>query len=214
MEEDLSQQNIYEINSIVPIIHDLATPISSIEATFILMDTYKIQDKSLKTLIKTGKEALTLTKDILCTKDTLLRNLNIDGFNPRINVFKVKNALFNFSTQEDVLININLNEDILIKGKEHVFERIILNLLSNSINALAKSNKDIKTIDITDKIYKNSYVITIEDNGNGFTSKTFGIGLKVVENNLKKFFKGKLTIDSEINKYSKVNIFFTDFCKK
>lgn len=211
MDED---SRLYEIQSIVPIIHDLATPISSIEATFILMESYKISDESLKSLIKTGKEALTLTKNILTTKDSLLKNLNIEGFNPLASINKVKLALASYIQQNNITLDVNLSSEVLINGKEHVFERILLNLISNSINALNKSQKDFKCIKINDKFIKNKYIITIEDNGNGFSNKSnFGVGLNVVNNNLKKYFNSYLKIDSQLGKYTRINIFLSDFCK-
>ncbi len=208
-------KNIYEINSIVPIIHDLATPISSIEATFILMESYKIKNQDIKLLIKTGREALNLTKNILTTKDTLLKNLTITGFNSSESIIKVVSALSNYSQNEGINIKLDLDHNILIHGKEHVFQRIILNILSNSIKELSKVNKPVKEISIREEVFNDSYKLSIKDNGNGFKkSDPFGIGLNVVKDNLKTYFRGKLVIDTKLNEYTAINIYLSDFCKK
>ncbi len=140
--------------------------------------------------------------------------------NKRKELFYINNAIdsalsliFANLNDKDIKLNFNKNNNFKISGFPNEFSQVILNLLSNSKDAI--DDKSIKDGEISIKIYTNHFniIIEIEDNGGGikeeilehifepyFTTKEegngTGVGLymskMIIENNM----NGKLLVEN------------------
>lgn len=129
-----------------------------------------------------------------------------------------------------IKINVNFNNtEYYIKGNKYRLEQVILNLLSNSKDALEEKSRKLKIsyekqIDI--EAYNNEKLIFIDikDNGVGidnhkidnifepfYTSKEAnkgtGLGLSIVYGIIKEF-QGEITTESKLNEYTLMKIAF------
>ena len=92
-------------------------------------------------------------------------------------LFNIKDAINStISLQKDQLKNHNIDillnlEDVEIVGFRNEFMQVILNLISNSRDAIDDKNIN-GIIEITDKIVENSVEIDIKDNGGGIPADT------------------------------------------
>jgi signal transduction histidine kinase len=120
-----------------------------------------------------------------------------------------------------------MSRNINLKGYVSAFERIIINILINSIQALENRNNK-KAIKIYDSIINNKYYLIIEDNGcgieekmlssvfdAGFTTKNnsenLGLGLNFVKTILETKFHSKIQIKSKVNSGTIVTIEFNEY---
>jgi PAS domain S-box-containing protein len=133
-------------------------------------------------------------------------------------------------------ININFNNSVYyIKGNKYRLEQVILNLLSNSKDALEEKNKKIsssfkKNIDININSDEINVYITIKDNGIGiknqnidnifepfYTSKEAnkgtGLGLSIVYGIVKEF-QGEIFTESKLNEYTIMKMTFPKYIEK
>jgi signal transduction histidine kinase len=135
----------------------------------------------------------------------------------------------------NVEIIFNPLENISTYGDAIKFSQVVMNLVSNSIDAceMSKDNNKKKKVEIV--LWKKNKMayLTIEDNGSGikeenlekvwdpfFTTKGFdkgtGIGLSSTKNIIEKIFNGHISINTEVGKGTKFKIRFLlkDIIKK
>ena len=120
---------------------------------------------------------------------------------------------YNFS-QLGISFDLELNdEDYLVNGNESIFQQVIMNLLSNSRDAMENSEK--KIIHIESQAKENYLVISISDTGSGMSEETrkkifepfyttkevgkgTGLGMSLVYSFISDM-KGRIEIETEIN---------------
>lgn len=100
----------------------------------------------------------------------------------------------------------------IITGNNNEFSQIILNIILNAKDALIAQNQESKIITIELSTYKNSFQITIRDNGGGIkikpiesifesyvTNKDYGngIGLFIVKTIIEQKFGGEITVQND-----------------
>ncbi|OCL82112.1 sensor histidine kinase [Arcobacter porcinus] len=135
-------------------------------------------------------------------------------------------------SKENIKIKLNIKQNIELYSYYNELSHVILNILSNSKDALASlENKDDRIIKIITKAYKKYLIINILDNGGGvpkeilpkifepyFTTKYksagTGIGLYMSKMIIDKHLKGKINCKN-INQFHKGNEYtFTSFTIK
>ncbi len=134
----------------------------------------------------------------------------------------IKEVINSYPQSRNKIIKFNLNLAThlnLIKGKYSDFYRMILNLISNSYEAI--QNKGEITISTCNK--KNKILIEIKDSGIGIEEKNIrkifeenfstkqknrnaGIGLSIVKNIIDKY-EGNISVESKLNKGTTFKIF-------
>ena len=120
---------------------------------------------------------------------------------------------YNFS-QLGISFDVELNdEDYLVNGNESIFQQVIMNLLSNSRDAMENSEK--KIIHIESQAKENYLVMSISDTGSGMSEETrkkifepfyttkevgkgTGLGMSLVYSFISDM-KGRIEIETEIN---------------
>lgn len=175
--------------------HDIAKDMSVWVAK---IKTYTEYMSDVITAVK--GQAVTLSSD-----ETM--NFTIEELVKRVNILmrhELKNALINFN------IDLNGNDNIMLKGDVNSLVQVINNMISNAIQAYnGATNKDIDLIIDTDK---NNIIISISDYGMGMSKevqdKLFkemittkgkngtGLGLFMSYSTVRAHFNGNITFES------------------
>lgn len=175
--------------------HDIAKDMSVWVAK---IKTYTEYMSDVITAVK--GQAVTLSSD-----ETM--NFTIEELVKRVNILmrhELKNALINFN------IDLNGNDNIMLKGDVNSLVQVINNMISNAIQAYnGATNKDIDLIVDTDK---NNIIISISDYGMGMSKevqdKLFkemittkgkngtGLGLFMSYSTVRAHFNGNITFES------------------
>jgi C4-dicarboxylate-specific signal transduction histidine kinase len=150
------------------------------------------------------------------------KNKVIEEFNINDIIISTLNLIKRQYIKDDIEIECNLDDKIsLIKGNPFNFEQVILNLMSNSRDALDQKSKNLrdnfkKKIIITSLNNNKEIILKIEDNGIGipleaqseifhpfFTTKELGkgigLGLSIVSGIVKEI-NGKIDFESQSEK--------------
>jgi len=153
--------------------HELKTPLISIKGFANLLlkqQSHSLNKKALEYIkeIKNGCERLeNLIKKILDAAKIETNKINVvKQENDLANlVKKAVNALRGALKEREHSINLNLHDKMMIKGDEEKLLEVIENLLSNAIKYTPREGK----ISISSEIKEDKFVISIKDNGIGFT---------------------------------------------
>lgn len=176
--------------------HDLKTPlfaiIGSLNVLKILSDQNKLSKKNKKTLIMTALEEAERLNGFISDVLEMTRiesgsiRLHKRPLNPAIEVPRI---LKRFEKElEEFQVEIALNTKIKIHFDLISFERIIQNLIDNTIKFTPKNTH----ILIHDEIYEHSYRIFIKDGGRGLDT----LKLEQIFNKFERFSLGDKTLGS------------------
>lgn len=207
-----------------PMLHDLATPLSSFGIALDMMKNNKRKD--YKEIHSSALIALTQINEIISNGRDLMRN-------------KVKKTYFYPSRLLEISLQILQNEinvnrieivnnvDLKTKlwGSPSLFIRVMTNLILNAIQELHESEKERRIILLESKSIKGKVQLVIEDSGRGipkekldkifeadFTSKetetNLGFGLPFVKSTLEEHFKAYIKVDSKVDKFTRIEIEF------
>lgn len=206
-----------------PLIHDLTTPLNAVEGTLDILYKDEEFDKELFDLaresIKQMNEIIFEAKELMLGKDF------IQEFNVKIHlerVIKILSAEFCLNQVELELID-NLDNS-KVKGIVSLFERVVTNILVNAIEELKNVSYQRK-INITTYNQGKFIVLEITDNGRGipkeYWNKIFeeeyslkhsfynlGLGLPFVRSTMKYKFHGDVSLESEVDNYTKFTLLF------
>lgn len=211
-----------------PIFHDISTPLSIIKGNVELIEDDFGNKRSIKIikekLINIEKAELHIEKIINSSKEILNNNKNIEK---KINIYASIENVLSVLRSEIILKNIkminNVKKEYSIYGKINLFERVLVNLIMNSINALDSVSRK-RTISFKVKEYRDKIKLSIYDNGIGIESKylplilsenysskndsyNHGIGLLFVKDIIEKDFCGKVEVKSIYNEYTQIDLF-------
>ncbi len=188
------------------LVHDLKTPLFSINT---LIEILSIQEENPKKLEYLDKISNSLERCNIMISE-ILRDTNKNYLKIR----KIFDFIFSYLSIHNCIHSIKLCNycpDSKIKVNKIVFSRAIINLILNSYDAI--QNKENANITIKVKDYINFIIISIEDNGIGMseevlqqisTNKKFstknssGIGLNFVKTVIEEH-DGKLFVSSKKN---------------
>lgn len=214
------------------IAHEIRNPLGIIRTqSFIIKNSSEVCENTLKSLeyIDSSVERASNIIDNLLNFSKISgeerENTNIKTFIE--NILSLENKLL---TQRNISLELNCNPYTIVYINQEAMKHIIINLLSNAIDALAlydntgnyikNINENPKiTIDIFIDKEDNSLRIDFTDNGVGIKKEDFeqifnpffttkgpnkgtGLGLYIIYNEINKL-NGKIWVESELEKYTK-----------
>lgn len=205
-----------------PLLHDLATPISVFDGSLNMLKRQKKYDAELVDALIDSTEQIKLL--LSETRDLMRGNDVLQVFEANTYVQKVVKLLNNEFKKYEIDFSFRKTSEAYINGYSGLFERLIINIIVNSIEEL-KSKTENRKIDIEVKIEEKNLLVEITDNGHGinkeFADKIFsenfslkhsdhnlGLGLPFVKKMIKEKFNGDITFESEENKYTKFILIF------
>jgi len=210
------------------LVHDLATPLSSAHAAFLILENSKSY-KTSKEVLNSGKvsvesavELLSSLRDLKSAKDK--KRL----FNVSDSIDKVVKILHSKASKLKINITYCNNHGFYLKSYELIFQRVLMNIVNNSIEELAVCSKEVKQIQINVYSEEEYLIICIKDNGKGipqeFINKIYsqgystkkshmGLGLSFVYQALKTKLDGQIQIQSKNGEYTEVFLKLKGLCK-
>lgn len=220
-----SIQNVATIGRITrPLMHDLSTPISSLEGIIPLIKKYEVRKENSE-LLTLAENAVSQAKKIIVTSQDLMNNriLPDECFDPVEAIMNIVNIVQSDLTKSKIEVTFDFQDKIKLKGSTSLFERAITNILMNAIEELQECDKKEKKINILTKKDNKNFIISIKDNGKGinqelttnlfdhdYSSKDghLGLGLPFVKSIMYKYFKGEIKVLSKVNKYTQFDLIF------
>ncbi len=190
--------------------HELMTPISILQSKIenMMMDENlsDVQYLKLEELMITLRRLRKIIHSLLLISridnEQYVRN---DTINLREIINEVAEELAHRIEKENILLNIHLQEEILLKDMNR---DLIFQLFYNLINNAVKYNKPNGSVTISDTCMNNVYAVTIEDSGIGIAKEN----MEDVFNRFKKIHKGRegyglgLSIVKSIAQYHNIQI--------
>lgn len=204
--------------SLFKITHEIKNPIAVCKGYLDMLDVRNQQqvEKYIPIIKSENERLLSLLQDFLLINKSNL-DLDIMDFNMLIeDTVEKLNPLLN---ENHIKLNLDMIDDeIYINGDYNRLSQVLINLIKNSVEALALTKN--ASITISTKIKKNKYVLTLEDNGEGmseetlqkmkepfFTTKYRGSGLGVsLVYEIVEAHSGKVEYTSDYEKGTKVTI--------
>lgn len=200
------------------IFHDIINPLTVVSLNLEQLNTTECPDLSTsRNYIHQALKATRRINDLVASVNSCLRRQNQEqDFYVKKEIAYIKQLLENRTRIQNINININCQEDIRIKGSTSRFGQIMMNLLTNALDACAQCERDHKTINIDcHKDYiSQRLMINVQDNGVGITTdnldkicepffstkkdngKNIGLGLSVVKEIIESDFNGQLSVSS------------------
>lgn len=205
-------------------IHDLATPVASIDVNLNLLREQILNEnpKPEGAIVR----AINSLNQLSYLIESKRNDLKSQTFKEEIFIYK---EFVNIKTDYEFLLLRNKitfiincsSQKLSIFGSKYRFKQVIDNLIRNAIDALIVSGKQDKKITCSIKKSSKRLVIAIHDNGCGMSKELMknmfeqhfstkqnhtGIGLWLVQEIVKKELKGKIRIESITNRYTKFSI--------
>lgn len=200
------------------IFHDIINPLNVVSLNLEQLNTNEGPDLSTpRNYIHQALKATRRINDLVASVNSCLRRQNQEqDFYVKKEIAYIKQVLENRTRIQNINININCQEDIKIKGGTSRFGQIMMNLLTNALDACTQCERDHKTINIDcHKDYiSQRLMINVQDNGVGITTdnldkicepffstkknngKNIGLGLSVVKEIIESDFNGQLSVSS------------------
>jgi len=197
--------------------HELNTPITTILANIETLDTRNCDEKSLRKFQRIKIASLNISnlyQDLVY----LLLNHKASFKNEDLNISNILNERVQYFTimanAKKLAFDLNIQDDVVFHADKNKYERLIDNILSNSIKYTKKSTTI--TVNLT------SSTLSMTDEGKGMTQSEidsiyekyrrfdniqggFGIGYSIIKS-IADEYKIKIIIDSEVNKGTKVTL--------
>ncbi len=218
-EELQNQKNLLEQNKLAQmgemignIAHQWRQPLSEINS--IVMN---IDDKNIDNSVD---KIETITEYMSETINNFNNFFRIDKQKEIYSIMEVisisLNICHNILNKHNIKIDTNTNEDIKYNGYKGELSQVIIALIKNASDAIAKNKIENPKIDIRAKSIDNKIIIDIQDNANGidediidnifdpyfttkFKSEGTGIGLYMSKVIIEKNMNGKLSVSNNSN---------------
>ena len=222
------------------IIHDIKNPIS------ISLNSIELIKMQIDDIIEENEDSL-LNDDLMDIKEKMIFleegtsrvNDVIEGITllsrkeqPSFNKFNLYNFLRKTTSflkydldKSGVSLDLKVNKNLEIIGKESLLAQVITNIVKNAIDAVSNQPFNKKWIEISEEEDKNFFIIKIKDSGEGipdslkdkilepfFTTKEVGKGTGLglsLSKQILELHNGSLSIDN-----SKETTFILKICKK
>jgi signal transduction histidine kinase len=201
--------------------HDIMSPLTNISLNLQILKTEEVKE-TLTYLIPSIKKMETLIQQ---SKKHLKIDTNYTVFNIQQEILSVIEILKSKAIKSQTRIILSKkHRDAELYGSQTLFSHIIMNLLSNGVDAHSKdlnekpSGEINKKVIILIKIKSDTIYIKVIDNGHGikeeiinkifepfYTTKQehgCGIGLSATKHSLEKYFNGKISVKSKLQKGS------------
>lgn len=202
-----------------PIIHDLKTSVSALQGAIGLIDSNRLSydDREALELISSASDQI--SRIVSSGRELMSNSKTEDFFDPIASIFNIMNIVHSEILRNNIKIEYNFNAQKSIKGSVSLFERIITNILMNSIEELS-TKEGFRLITISTDLKGDELIISIEDNGcgiskedlpqlflNDFTMKRetghLGIGLPFVKAAMQNHFDAEIEVESQKDKFTK-----------
>jgi PAS domain S-box-containing protein len=222
----VTEQNKRLLNFSYIVSHNLRSHTSNIESITTLIDLSESEEEQNQMIQLLKSVSTSLNETMLHLNEVININTNINLVIKPLNLSQyVINAEINLNEQiqmNSISIVSTIPDDLIINYNPAYLESILYNLISNAIRYRHPDRKSI--INIKWKKENNSNYIEISDNGIGIDLarnrnkifgmyKTFtsnpdsrGIGLFITRNQIEAM-RGRITVDSELNKGTTFKIY-------
>lgn len=204
-----------------PMLHDLATPLSSLKGAIHFSNCSHIKDDNFARVAKAVDQ---IERIIENGRNLMNKRDDTTPFSP----FKVTATVIDILKSElsrNHIKTINkINPSLTIKGSPNLFERVLVNIVLNAIEELKERNEK-RVIKLTSRVSKENITISVRDSGRGikeeFLAQIFdpdfslkkskgnlGLGLPFVKSIMENNFKGGIMADSKYGEYTEFNLEF------
>ncbi|MFN8258666.1 MAG: PAS domain S-box protein [Bacteroidales bacterium] len=167
--------------------HDLRSPIGSIQSLTDILDENldNLEKEELRNFIKiisdTSKATYNLLDNMLIWAQSQSRKLefNPDKIDIRTLIEEVV-LIFQYQTgKKNILMEVNLNADTIVRADRNMLQTVIRNLVSNAIKFTSPEGK----VSIMSKLYGNEFLeIVVKDTGIGISDENMGKIFNTKEN--------------------------------
>jgi signal transduction histidine kinase len=203
--------------------HDLSSPLTALSINLHMLN----KDDAGTHLQSALKSSDRLQEFLASVKRQLQAQDTKSTFAVREEVKRIEEMVAYRLRRANITLELNLS-DMEIYASKSKFDQIIMNLLSNAIDACAEKGGREGKISLTLRERHGNVVIEVTDNGVGmsaesktkvfkpfFTTKTvehgMGIGLSTCQNIIEKDFKGEITFETEEGKGTTFTVKFPHY---
>ena len=210
--------------------HELKTPLTALNGHLSMLKRWGKNDKdrlekSLDICLKEVERLKKLVNDMLLLSRAEKSKINLNKLEEINPIAVVDEVIEQYRIlKPNVKYIVNIDEDINIKIDPNDLKQLLIIFIDNSIKY---NNKDNIEIDIILKKDVNKFKLEVKDNGIGIptneinnvmkrfykvdksrvNNNSFGIGLSIA-NRIANNYNAKIQIDSELDKYTKISVYF------
>ncbi len=209
------------------IFHDLVNPLTALSLNVERMRGTGLVSEGPSELSQNMTQALETTEKIksfvYSVRKQVIKENSITNFFAMDEVRHVIDMLIHKARSKNVRIILSEDSvDMTLNGDPTKFDQIVMNLISNGIDACGVNDTDVdnsqkdKEVSVHLRISDHEYIIEVKDNGSGispeimskifnpfFTTKPMGyglgIGLSSTKHMVEKYFNGSISVESKVN---------------
>ena len=154
------------------IAHELNQPLGAIKINSQHLDLLlenKKEKKLIKNIIQDNDRAaktIATLKGIFTNNEVVYETIKFDTF-----IESLKPFFIHAATEKNISIKFLLNSSVSTTISREQIRQVLTNLLQNSVEALSKTKKTNKSIQIKTYVNKNNLVLSISDNGPGVNAR-------------------------------------------
>ena len=154
------------------IAHELNQPLGAIKINSQHLDLLlenKKEKKLIKNIIQDNDRAaktIATLKGIFTNNEVVYETIKFDTF-----IESLKPFFIHAATEKNISIKFLLNSSVSTTISQEQIRQVLTNLLQNSVEALSKTKKTNKSIQIKTYVNKNNLVLSISDNGPGVNAR-------------------------------------------
>jgi len=205
--------------------HELLTPISILSTRFEnMLNTPGIpvehENKIYASLKTLNRLRVIINSLLLISKVENNQYLKTEEISLKQEIEDIYEDLEDRITDKQITFKVDLLKDFHFTGNKALVHTLLVNIINNAV----KYNVTGGSIDISDKIDQEQYILTIGDTGQGMSpalvedafdrfkrgnseENGFGLGLAIVQS-IAKFHKIEVDIQSEEHKGTRISLFF------
>ena len=210
--------------------HELKTPLTALHGHLSMLKRWGKNDKdrlekSLDICLKEVERLKKLVNDMLLLSRAEKSKINLNKLEEINPIAVVDEVIEQYRIlKPNVKYIVNIDEDINIKIDPNDLKQLLIIFIDNSIKY---NNKDNIEIEIILKKDVNKFKLEVKDNGIGIpkneinnvmkrfykvdksrvNNNSFGIGLSIA-NRIANNYNAKIQIDSELDKYTRISVYF------